>query len=75
MRVYRERWNVETMFRVHDEARIKSKSKIPVIRLFYFVIGMLLLLIWNLFVKARITFKLFVIQLSEDAAWGMCSSS
>lgn len=63
VKVYKQRWNIETMFRVHDEARIKSKSKIPVIRLFYFVISMMLLLIWNLFAKTKMTFKLFVIQL------------
>ncbi|MBI3033995.1 transposase [Candidatus Woesearchaeota archaeon] len=75
VRVYRKRWNIETMFRVHDEARIKSKSKIPVIRLFYFIISMLLLLIWNLFAKTKMTFKLFVIQLSQDAEWGIKSSN
>ena len=75
VRLYRKRWNIETMFRVHDEARIKSKSKVPVIRLFYFVISMLLLLIWNLFAKSKMTFKLFIIRLSEDATWGIKSSS
>src|SRR3989344_8417552 len=46
--LYRARWVIETMFRVHDEARIKSKSVNPLIRLFYFMISMLLLFIWNL---------------------------
>ena len=63
--VYRKRWNIETMFRVHDEARIKTKSKNSVIRLFYFIIGMLLVLLWNLHLKQKITFKLFVILLME----------
>jgi len=54
------------MFRVHDEARIKTKSKIPVIRLFYFIIGMLLVLLWNINAKQHTTFKLFIIQLFED---------
>jgi hypothetical protein len=64
--VYRKRWNIETMFRVHDEARIKTKSKVPEVRLFYFIIGMLLLVIWNIHAKQYTTFKLFVIQLFED---------
>lgn len=64
--VYRKRWNIETMFRVHDEARIKTKSKNPVIRLFYFTLGMLLVLIWNLYGKPKVTFKKFVIVLSES---------
>lgn len=64
--IYRKRWNIETMFRVHDEARIKTKSKNPVIRLFYFIIGMLLVLLWNIYAKQKITFKLFVIMLEES---------
>lgn len=58
--LYKKRWNIETMFRVHDEAKIKSKSTNPVIRMFYFTISMLLLLAWNLYHKTEITFKKFV---------------
>lgn len=64
--LYKKRWNIETMFRVHDEAKIKSKSIISVIRLFYFIISMLLLLIWNLYLKKSTTFKRFVIQTFEE---------
>ena len=64
--VYRARWNIETMFRVHDEARIKSKSKIPQIRLFYFIISLLLLLLWNIHAKQVSTFKLFIITLLNE---------
>ena len=63
--LYRKRWNIETMFRVHDEARIKSKSINPLIRLFYFMISMLLLFIWNLSFKENYTFKRFVINLEQ----------
>lgn len=63
--LYKQRWNIETMFRVHDEAKIKTKSKNPVIRLFYFIVGMFLLFIWNLYVKSVYTFKKFVIVLCE----------
>jgi hypothetical protein len=63
--IYRKRWNIETMFRVHDEAKIKTKSKEPVIRLFYFILGMLLVLLWNIHAKQETTFKLFVIKLME----------
>jgi len=45
---YPKRWNIETGFRVHDEARIKSKSKNSLIRFFYHLIGMLLLILWKL---------------------------
>ncbi|MBI2662341.1 hypothetical protein HYX11_02695 [Candidatus Woesearchaeota archaeon] len=64
--IYRKRWNIETMFRVHDEARIKTKSKVPIVRLFYFIIGILLVFLWNLYHKEKVTFKLFVIQFFED---------
>ena len=63
--LYRARWAIETMFRVHDEARIKSKSVNPLIRLFYFIISMLLLFIWNLSFKENYTFKRFVINLEQ----------
>ena len=63
--LYKQRWNIETMFRVHDEARIKTKSKNPVIRLFYFMVSMFLLLIWNLYKKAEFSFKRFVIFMYE----------
>lgn len=45
---YRKRWNIETGFRVHDEAKIKSKSDYLLIRLFYHIIGMLLIILWRL---------------------------
>src|SRR3989344_2786347 len=32
---YKQRWQIETDFRVHDEARIKTKSNDPIIRYFY----------------------------------------
>ena len=63
--LYRKRWNIETMFRVHDEARIKSKSVNPLIRLFYFIISMLLLFMWNLHSKKECPFKRFVINLEQ----------
>ena len=54
------------MFRVHDEAKIKTKSKEPVVRLFYFILGMLLVLLWNIYAKQKMTFKLFIIKLMEN---------
>jgi hypothetical protein len=64
--VYKKRWNIETMFRVHDETRIKTKSKNHVIRLFYFIVGMLFVLLWNLYCKAYIQFKKFIILIAES---------
>ncbi len=61
------RWNIETDFRVQDEARIKSKSKRPEVRLFYFIIALLLFFVWQATQKGVLTFKKFVILSSEEA--------
>ena len=45
---YKKRWNIETGFRIHDEARIKSKSKNSFIRFFYHIMAMLLIILWRL---------------------------
>jgi hypothetical protein len=65
VRRYRLRWNIETDFRIHDEARIKSKSTRPEVRLFYFLIGCLLLFVWNATQKYIITFKKFIITFDD----------
>lgn len=50
---YKKRWNIETGFRIHDEAKIKSKSKCPIIRFFYHLISMLLIILWRLQNKVK----------------------
>ena len=62
---YLMRWNIETDFRVQDEARIKSKSTRPEVRLFYFLISCLLLFVWNATQKFAMPFKKFVILVAE----------
>lgn len=58
---YKKRWNIETGFRVHDEVRIKSKSRFLLIRFFYHLIGMLMVLIWRLnLTKRKVVFKRFL---------------
>lgn len=44
--LYKRRWQIETNYRVEDEAKIKSKSSHYLIRYFYFLIGLLLHLLW-----------------------------
>jgi hypothetical protein len=46
--LYRKRWNIETGFRIQDEATIKSKSSNPLIRYFYHLLEMLLIIMWRL---------------------------
>ena len=43
---YKRRWQIETNFRVEDEAKIKSKSSNYLIRYFYFLMSLLLHLLW-----------------------------
>ena len=44
--LYKRRWQIETNYRVEDEAKIKSKSSNYLIRYFYFLISLLLHLFW-----------------------------
>ena len=43
---YKKRWQIETNYRVEDEARIKSKSTNYLIRYFYFLVSLLFHLLW-----------------------------
>lgn len=45
---YKTRWNIETGFRIMEEAKIKTKTNNPVVRLFYFLLRCLLHLMWSL---------------------------
>lgn len=43
---YKRRWQIETNYRVEDEAKIKSKSTNYLIRYFYFLVSLLFHLLW-----------------------------
>lgn len=47
VRIYKQRWQIETDFRVQDEARIKSKSNISIVRYFYFLMSLILMESWE----------------------------
>jgi len=59
---YKRRWQIETNFRVEDEARIKSKSCSYLVRYFYFLVSLLLHLLWivNKAVKYYCPFKKYI---------------
>lgn len=59
---YRKRWNIETGFRIQDEATIKSKSSHPLIRYFYHLISMIIILMWRMhnLKKGHMVFKRFL---------------
>lgn len=59
---YPKRWGHETGFRVHDEAKIKSKSSNPLIRFFYHLLGMVMIILWRIqsVRKQHIVFKRYL---------------
>jgi len=59
--LYKKRWQIETNFRVEDEAKIKSKTTHYLIRYFYFMMSLLLHALWLIFPNKQ--FKLFLINL------------
>jgi len=62
---YKFRWRIETMFRVQDECGLKTKSKDIRIRYFLFACEQLVESIWYLFYHKEVSFKRYLIELSE----------
>ena len=65
--IYKKRWRIETQFRVHDEARIRCRSKLMKVRYFFFMFEQMLQTIWICFYKDECSFKEFLIDLSNVA--------
>ena len=67
LRVYPQRWQIETNFRVMDEAKIKSKSNEHIIRYFYFIVQLLLHLAWNVHKRiiGYVQFKRYLLGLIQ----------
>lgn len=64
---YKKRWQIETDFRVHDEARIKSKSNELIVRYFYFLASFVLMANWqvNRVSHPEICFKKYLKEIHE----------
>ena len=62
---YKFRWRIETMFRVQDECRIKTKSKDIRVRYFLFAYEQLVESIWYLFYREEVSFKKYLMELSD----------
>ncbi|EQD63538.1 transposase IS4 family protein [mine drainage metagenome] len=62
---YKFRWRIETMFRVQDECRLKTESKDIRVRYFLFAYEQLVESIWYLFYHKEVSFKRYLIELSE----------
>lgn len=65
---YKQRWQIETDFRVHDEARIKTKSNEFIIRYFYFLTSLILLANWevNRLLYPKVCFKKYLKFVQEQ---------
>ena len=64
---YKKRWRIETGNRVHDEARIKCKSKEMKIRYFLFMFQQMLQTQWICFYKEEVSFKEFIVGMHNTA--------
>lgn len=73
VKVYRMRWNIETGFRVTDEARIKSKSIDMRVRYFFFLTSLILYNMWYILDKP-VPFRRFVISFFEIIEKGLDNS-
>ena len=64
---YKQRWQIETDFGVHDEARIKTKSNHAIIRCFYFMTSLVLLANWevNRLKHPAISFKKYLRNIEQ----------
>lgn len=65
---YKRRWQIETNYRVEDEARIKSKSCSSLIRYFYFLVSLLLHMLWivNKAIKYYAPFKKYLDNIEHE---------
>jgi len=62
---FKIRWRIENIFRVQDEETIKSKSLNINVRYFLFAYEQVLEAIWYLYFSEEMSFKRFIIELSE----------
>ena len=60
--LYRNRWQIETNYAVHNSARIMSRSTDYMIRYFYYLVDILLQVLWRL-CACRIPFKTFLFSM------------
>ena len=67
IQIYKQRWQIETDFRVQDEARIKTKSNELIVRYFYFLTSLMLMANWevNRIRHPEICFKKYLKQIED----------
>lgn len=67
IKTYKQRWRIETGFRVQDEAKIMTRTKEVGIRYFYFAFEQALQFSWGALFKEEAPFKSFLLQLYETS--------
>lgn len=66
IRLYKQRWGIETSYRMFGTVRILTTSIHPLVRYFFFLVAVLLYNLWkfyNLLSKTKVSFKTFVYYL------------
>jgi hypothetical protein len=73
LKLYKKRWGIETSYRMIGQFYPKTTSNSYVIRVFYFVLAVLLYNIWVL-LNARVREHVIVIRLKLSCLWSLPSS-
>lgn len=60
VRLYRNRWQIETNYAINNQNRIMSKSTNYMIRYFYFTCDILIQILWRISGTVHIPFKVFL---------------
>lgn len=73
LKLYKKRWGIETSYRMIGQFYPKTTSNSFVIRVFYFVLAVLLYNVWVL-LNARVKEHVIVIRLKLSCLWSLPSS-
>ena len=60
--MYRNRWQIETNYAVHNSVRIMSRSTNYIVRYFYYIVDILLQVLWRL-CSCKIPFRTFMFSM------------
>jgi hypothetical protein len=73
LKLYKKRWGIETSYRMIGQFYPKTTSNSYVIRVFYFVLAVLLYNVWVL-LNARVKEHVIVVRLKLSCLWSLPSS-
>jgi IS4 transposase len=70
LKLYKKRWGIETSYRMIGEFQSKTTSNSYVVRVFYFVLAVLLYNVWVL-LNARVKNHVKVVRLKLSCFWSL----